>query len=188
MELHMGGGDGASSGGHVATLRARMKWAGLQLWVPALRGIIRLVLGARVVFRVITLMLLVKTFLLVSMGEDRYRARLSSATAPGIAQRIGLAIMDLDPVTLRMAQTVGWLRRSLARRRVAALTSQDETPPFPPSPRLEAALPETRVRRRALPQIGRSAGCRQSATRVSCPSAVPPGPKFLRPPPRQGSP
>ncbi len=186
MKLHMGGGDGASSGGHVATFRARMKWVGLQLWIPALRGFIRLVLGARLVFRVITLMLLVKTALLVTMGEDRYRARLTLDTGSGIAQRIGLAIMDLDPVTLRMAQTVGWLRQRFSPgRRIAALSEQDETPRIPAPPGPGITLPEGRVRRRALPQIGRSAECTESATRASCPSDVPPGPKFLRaPPPR----
>jgi len=81
----------------------------------SLAAIWRLILRARMVWlavdKVVLLVVVMKALILFDMGEAAYRAQLSAYTTPTSAQRIGLMVMTLDPVTLKLRDVASQLRR-----------------------------------------------------------------------------
>ena len=70
--------------------------------------------------RAVVLVLVLKALILFDLGEDAYRARLANYRNPDAAQRIGLAVMTLDPVTLKLRDIATQISRLRARgRRIA---------------------------------------------------------------------
>lgn len=51
---------------------------------------------------VLTLVFLLKAFIVLRVGESQYRQRLAAYDDPGLGQRIGLYVMRPDPVTLKL--------------------------------------------------------------------------------------
>lgn len=51
---------------------------------------------------VLTLVFLLKAFIVLRIGEGEYRQRLAVYNDPGLGERIGLYVMRPDPVTLKL--------------------------------------------------------------------------------------
>jgi hypothetical protein len=51
---------------------------------------------------VLALALAMKVMILIEYGEDRYRWRLSGYTEPDFGEKIGVFVMQLDPITLQI--------------------------------------------------------------------------------------
>ncbi len=55
---------------------------------------------------VVALLFLLKAFIVLRIGENGYRAQIASYQDPALGQKIGLFVMDPDPVTLRLRDFV----------------------------------------------------------------------------------
>jgi len=116
MKTNMGDAVDASSGGHVAPSRVRKSAITHSLAI----GLRRLHLLWRLFFRVVIIIVLLKTAALVQYGEAGYLDVLGKYQISGTTHRIVVSIMKLDPLTRKLALMVWDIRDKLSDGKMIA--------------------------------------------------------------------